>query len=145
MKTILFPGSFDPFTIGHADIVERALKIFDNIVIAIGINEGKTPFMPLDQRVETIKQLYKDTPRVEVDTYKGLTTDYARQRGISTLLRGVRNITDFEYERNLADINRQICQIETIILFCKPELAAISSSTVRELHHFGKDITNLLP
>lgn len=145
MTSAIFPGTFDPFTIGHADIVERGLRIFDKIVIAIGINESKTPYLAAEQRLHAIQSLYADEPRVEVHTYTGLTTDYAQQLGISVILRGVRSTKDFEYERDIADINRRLSGIETILLFCKPELAAISSSVVRELHHFGKDITEFLP
>ena len=145
MKTAIFPGTFDPFTKGHADIVERGLKIFDKVVIAIGINEGKTPFLPVEQRLETLHKLYGDNPQVEVCTYNGLTTDFAKQLGISIILRGVRSIKDFEYERDIADINYRLTGIETVLLFSKPELAAVSSSVVRELHHFGKDVSEFLP
>ena len=145
MTTAIFPGTFDPFTKGHADIVERGLCIFDKIVIAIGINEGKTPFQTADERKQAICNLYKENPRIEVCTYSGLTTDFAREKNISTILRGVRSIKDFEYERDIADVNHRISGIETVLLFSSPELSAISSSVVRELHHFGKDITEFLP
>ena len=145
MSTAIFPGTFDPFTIGHADIVERGLKIFDKIVIAIGINEGKTPFLPTEQRLETIKALYSDNPQVEVRTYNGLTTDFATAIGATAILRGVRSLKDFEYERDIADINHRISGIETVLLFSQPHLAAVSSSVVRELHHFGKDTSEFLP
>lgn len=145
MKTALFPGSFDPFTKGHADIVSRGLNIFDKIVIAIGINEGKTPFQTAQQRLDTIRGLYKDNPRVEVCTYSGLTVDFARYKGIGTILRSVRSMKDYEYERDIADINFRLSKIETVLLFAKPELSAISSSVVRELSHFGRDITEFLP
>lgn len=162
MKSAIFPGSFDPFTIGHADIVKRGLQLFDHLVIAIGINEGKKPFQSVEQRLEAIRTLYANEPRVEVATYTGLTVDFAHQLGINTILRGVRSIKDFEYERDIADINNRISAtnncisdtnnhtantngIETVLLFSKPEFAAISSSVVRELSHFGKDVTDFLP
>ncbi len=145
MKIAIFPGSFDPFTIGHADIVERGLRIFDKIVIAIGINDSKTGLLSPEQRLETIARLYADNPQVEVCTYNGLTADLALSRHATAMLRAVRSIKDYEYERDLADINRQLSNIDTVLLFSDPRLSAICSSTVRELHHFGKDITPYLP
>ncbi|MDD7101587.1 MAG: pantetheine-phosphate adenylyltransferase [Bacteroidaceae bacterium] len=145
MKTALFPGSFDPFTIGHADIVARGLKIFDRVIIAIGENCNKTPFQNLADRHRTVKTLYSSNPRVEVVTYHGLTADLAAKCQADAILRSVRSLKDYEYERDMADINQQLNGTETVLLFCRPELAAVSSSTVRELHSFGKDITPFLP
>jgi len=145
MKTAIFPGTFDPFTLGHADIVERGLKIFDRIVIAIGINEGKTPYQSASERLDTIQKLYEGNPNVDVCTYSGLTSDFAQQQGACAILRGVRSIKDFEYERDIADVNNRISNIETVVLFSAPHLSAISSSVVRELHHFGKDVSEFLP
>ena len=144
-STVLFPGSFDPFTIGHADLVKRALALFDEVVIAVGINEEKAGWMPADERLSTLRQLYNKEPRVRVESYTGLTTDFAQAIGATAILRGVRSVKDFEYEQQMADINRQLTGIETVILFARPELAAISSTLVRELAHFGKDITPFLP
>jgi pantetheine-phosphate adenylyltransferase len=145
MKIVLFPGSFDPFTRGHASLVERALALFDEVVIAVGVNEQKAGWIPADQRVNALRELYKRNARVRVESYRGLTTDFAAAVGACAILRGVRSIKDFEYEMQMADINRELTGIETVCLFAEPALAAISSSVVRELAHFGKDISSFLP
>lgn len=141
----LFPGSFDPFTLGHADVVKRALGIFDEIVIAVGYNENKTGWMPVEERVNAIRKLYADEPRVIVESYTGLTVDYAKERGITTIIRGVRTTADFEFEMQLADVNRQLTGIETVLFPASPQLASLTSSVVRELAHFGRDISPFLP
>ena len=145
MKRAIFPGSFDPFTIGHYDIVIRGLNIFDEIVIAIGRNNNKTATFPIEERLSDIQQIFANQPRVKVDVYDGLTVDYAHQNQINTILRGVRSVQDFEYERNIAEANRQLSGIETILLYTRPEYAHISSSLVRELYSYNKDITPYLP
>ena len=145
MSTILFPGSFDPFTQGHANLVERALKLFDEVIIAIGINEQKAGWIPADKRVRAIREFYKQQARVRVESYSGLTTDFATSVGATAILRGVRSMKDFEYEMQMADINRQLTGIETVCLFAEPQYTAISSSIVRELAHFNHDITSFLP
>lgn len=144
-NTVLFPGSFDPFTLGHADIVRRALALFDEVVIAVGYNEQKSGWMPVQERVASIKRLYAEEPRVKVESYAGLTVDFARERGIEAIVRGVRTTADFEYEMQLADVNRQLTGIETVLLPASPQLASLSSSVVRELAHFGHDISAFLP
>lgn len=136
-----FAGSFDPFTIGHRSIVERALKLFPRIVIAIGFNEHKPGEWPVEQRLKAIRDFYAAHDNVEVISYKGLTVDAARKAGASVLLRGVRSNADFEYERNLADTNREISGMETVFLISEPEFSFISSSMVRELLHNGHDIS----
>jgi len=141
----LFPGSFDPFTLGHADIVKRALGIFDEIVIAVGYNENKAGWMPVEERVSTIRKLYSDEPRIIVESYTGLTVDFAKECGATTIIRGVRTTADYEFEMQLADVNRQLTGIETILLPASPQLASLSSSVVRELAHFGHDISAFLP
>ena len=141
----LFPGSFDPYTIGHYSIVERALPLFDKIVIAIGVNRNKQSLMSEEKRVEAIRSLYESNDKVEVISYDGLTVDAAKKYGARFLLRGVRQVADFEYERNLAEVNRNISGLETILLYTLPEYAHISSSIVRELASYGKDVANLLP
>lgn len=143
--TVLFAGTFDPFTKGHHRIVQRALKLFPKVIIAVGRNIGKKTMLTVQERVETIRQLYANEPNVEVATYDGLTSDYARSIGADALLRGVRSVKDFEYERDLADINLRIGNIDTVLLISEPEYAAISSSAVRELISFGKDVSTLLP
>ena len=144
-KTALFAGTFDPYTIGHHSIVTRAMAMFDKIIIAIGRNNAKTSATDALKRAENIARIYADEPRVEVVTYEGLTADFAREQGACCLLRGVRSVKDFEYERDLADLNREISGIETIILPCEPQYAAISSSAVRELMSYGKDVSKFLP
>lgn len=141
----LYPGSFDPFTLGHADIVRRALGLFGEVVIAVGYNEQKKGWMPVEERVASIKRLYAGEPRITVESYTGLTADFARERGITAIVRGVRTVADFEYELQLADVNRRLTGIETIMLPASPELASLSSSIVRELAHFGHDISEFLP
>ena len=145
MRKVLFPGSFDPFTIGHYNLVERALKLFDEVIIAVGVNEQKTGWIPAEKRMAALEILYKEQARVRVELYTGLTTDFAIAMGASAILRGIRTVKDYEYELQMADINRQLTGIETVCLFAAPELAAVSSSLVRELAHFGKDVTPFLP
>ena len=145
MQKVLFPGSFDPFTLGHADIVRRALTLFGKVVIAVGYNEQKAGWMPVEERVAAIKRLYADEPRVAVESYTGLTVDFAKERGITAIVRGVRTAADFEYELQMADVNRQLSGIETVLLPASPQYASLSSSVVRELAHFGHDISPFLP
>ncbi len=145
MRVALFPGSFDPFTRGHQAIVERALPMFDKLVIAIGVNRAKKGWMPVEERLERLRELYANESRVEVVSYETLTMDLAAQYGAKYILRGVRSVTDFEYERTIADANRRIVGLETIFLISDAETSYISSSLVRELASFGRDITDLLP
>ncbi len=144
-RTALFAGTFDPFTKGHHALVLRALAIFDKVVVAVGRNMGKKCLFTVEQRVEAIEKLYAADKRVEVMAYDGLTMDLAKEIGATALLRGVRNTKDFEYEREIADVNFRIGGIETVLLMSEPEHASISSSIVRELMNYGKDVTALLP
>ena len=145
MKTAVFPGSFDPFTTGHEDIVDRALRsIADKVIIAVGRNCDKKGTETVEERMAAIKAVFADEPRVEVKSYEGLTIDFAKEAGASFLLRGVRNIKDFEYERDIADVNRHLTGIETVLLYSDPSLAHVSSSIVRELASYGKDVTEFL-
>ncbi|MBD5357634.1 MAG: pantetheine-phosphate adenylyltransferase [Bacteroides sp.] len=139
-----FAGSFDPFTIGHEAIVRRSLRLFPKIVIGIGYNEHKPGEWSVEQRLKAICEIYADNPDVEVISYTGLTVDAARRCGASVLIRGVRGNIDFEYERNLADTNREISGMETVLLISEPDLAFISSSMVRELFHNGHDISKYI-
>ncbi|MDE5643188.1 MAG: pantetheine-phosphate adenylyltransferase [Muribaculaceae bacterium] len=142
----LFAGSFDPFTIGHDSIVRRALRLFDEgVTIAIGYNCNKTSCSDIEERVDAIRRIYNGVAGVEVAAYSCLTTDFARQCGAGVLLRGVRSVKDFEYERDLADINRRISGIDTVILPAEPDMAMISSSMVRELMRYSKDVSEFLP
>lgn len=145
MSIAIFPGTFDPFTIGHDALVLRALSIADELYIAIGINTEKRTMLTLEERLDRIATLYENEPRIHVVSYEGLTTDFAQSIGAKFIIRGVRSTIDFEYERNIADINRMLTGIDTILLISEPEYAAISSSMVRELAHFGKDISKYLP
>lgn len=145
MTRAIFPGTFDPFTAGHASIVRRALTFIDEIVIAIGINESKHTHFPLEQRKRMIADYYRHEPRITVESYDGLTTDFAQQAGANLIVRGIRTVRDFEYEETIADINRKLTGIETILLFTEPELTCISSTIVRELLSFGKDISQFVP
>lgn len=145
MKTAIFPGSFDPFTLGHKDIADRALAIFDRVVIGVGFNENKSGFSDVKDRVEAIEAVYSDEPRVKVESYSGLTIEFARRHAARFIIRGLREVKDFEYERNLADTNASISDIETVFLVARPELGFISSSMVRELYRNGYDASRFLP
>ena len=145
MKKAVFPGSFDPFTLGHHSIVKRTLAFMDEVIVGIGINEGKRSLIPVEKRVDMIRRLYADEPRVKVEAYSGLTVDFAREQAAEFIIRGIRTVKDFEYEEGIADINRKLTGIETIFLFTEPELASVSSSVVRELLHYGKDVSMFLP
>ena len=145
-KTIaFFPGSFDPFTIGHWSIVKRALGMFDEIIVAVGYNEAKHSLFTVEQRIDMIANSLADEQKVRVVAYVGLTVDAAKEYGAKYILRGVRMIQDFEYEKNLAEINRSLSGLETVLLYTLPEHSHISSTTVRELIHYKRDVTALLP
>lgn len=145
MKIGIFVGSFDPFTIGHDSIVRRALPLFDKIVIGVGVNEHKQTMLSSEERTAAIERLYKDEPRISVQTYSDLTVDFASRVHAQYIIKGVRSVKDFEYEREQADVNRQLTGIETILFLAEPQLSSISSSVVRELQHFGKDVSPFLP
>lgn len=144
-RIALFPGSFDPFTRGHESIVRRALPLFDKFVIAIGVNADKRSFMTMEQRKTWIEKVFQDDPRVEVISYNGMTVDVAREVGAQFIVRGVRLIQDFENEKHLAEVNRDLTGIETILLYTLPEYSHISSSIVRELARYGQDVSKYLP
>ena len=146
MKRIaLFAGSFDPFTRGHQALLMRALPMFDKIIVAIGTNAGKQCMLPVEERLKTIEEVFADEEKVEATAYTGLTMDFAREVGATVLLRGIRSVKDFEYEREIADINLKIGGIDTVLMMCEPEYASLSSSIVRELISYGKDVTPFLP
>lgn len=145
MRRAIFPGTFDPFTIGHYSIVKRALTFMDEIVIGIGVNENKKTYFPTEERVEMIRRLYKDEPHIKVEAYDCLTIDFAKYADASFIVRGIRTVNDFEYEETIADINRKLAGIETILLFTEPEMTCISSTIVRELLTYGKDISSFVP
>ena len=145
MNKGLFVGSFDPFTIGHDSIVRRALPLFDHIIIGVGVNERKKYMLSAEERVKRIKRLYADNPKIEVKAYSDLTIDFARREQATYIIKGVRSVKDFEYEREQADVNRLLSGVETIFLYAEPQLSSISSTMVRELQHFGRDISKFLP
>ena len=145
MNKAIFPGSFDPFTIGHYDIVMRGLQLFDEIVIGVGHNINKREAFPFEERLTAIQQAFKSEPRVQVLAYDNLTVDFAAEQQAQFILRGVRSVQDFEYERNIAEANKQLSGIETVLLYTRPEYAHISSTLLRDLHAHNKDITPYLP
>lgn len=147
MKRIaFFPGSFDPFTKGHADIVNRGLKIFDEIIIGIGTNTAKKRYFEISEIQLAIQKAFKGNDRVKVAHYDDLTATIAKQYGAQFILRGLRNTTDFEYENTISQVNRRLNNdLETIFLITSPEYAPISSTIVRELHKYGADITPYIP
>lgn len=144
-RTVLFPGSFDPFTLGHADLVARGLQMFDTLVIVVGYNMHKLGWIAVDERVRALQTYYKDEPRVTVVKHDGLTTMLAQQLGARHILRGVRSVQDYEYEMQMADVNHNLTGVETVLLPARPQLSSVSSSVVRELAHFGQQWKQLLP
>ncbi len=138
-------GSFDPFTIGHDNIVKRALPLFDRIIIGVGVNERKQYMQSAEMRKRKIQQLYQNEQKITVKTYSDLTIDLAHREMADYIIKGVRSVKDFEYEREQAEINRRIGNVDTLLLFAEPHLASISSSMVRELIHFGKDVREFMP
>ena len=145
-KIAIFAGSFDPFTIGHKNIVDRALEsVADEVIISIGINYEKKYMFSLEERLEAIRKAYQNEPRVRVETYEGLTTDFAKRVGGSFLLRGVRSVKDYEFERDMAEVNHRLTGIETVLLFTDAKYSCVSSSIVRELISYHQDVTAFLP
>jgi pantetheine-phosphate adenylyltransferase len=145
VKTAIFPGTFDPFTVGHASIVERGLPLFDRIVIGVGVNDNKRTLYTNEERVRNIQEIYANEPRIKVVAYDDLTVDLAKREGAEFILRGIRSVKDFEYERDIAAMNERLSGVETVLLFTEPQYMSISSSVVRELLRFGKDVTEFLP
>ena len=145
-RIALFPGSFDPITLGHVDIIERAVPLFDEIKIAVGTNSAKNYLFPLQQRVEWIEQTFAHEPKISVITYEGLTVDFAREQGVQFLLRGLRNPADFEFEKAIAQANREMVpDLETVFLLTSARYAYISSSIVREVYNHGGDFQKFVP
>jgi len=146
-RTALFPGSFDPFTKGHEDIVLRGLNLFDEIIIAIGYNSGKSQrYFPIDFMIENIKETFRNHPTISVQLYSELTAEFARKNNARYLLRGLRNTTDFEYENSIAQVNKQLnAELESVFLITSPQFAYISSSIIREVHKYNGEISHLIP
>ena len=147
MKRIaLFPGSFDPITLGHESIVRRALPLFDEVIIAIGENTQKKCMFPLDRRIKWIEDTFQGTENVRVETYNLLTVDYCKQRNAKYIIRGLRNSIDFQYEQNIALINNELnADIETVFLLTEPRYTSINSSFIREIVNFGGEASRFLP
>ena len=145
-RIALFPGSFDPITLGHVDIIERAVPLFDEIKIAVGTNSAKNYLFSLEQRVQWIEQTFAHEPKISVISYEGLTVDFAREQGVQFLLRGLRNPADFEFEKAIAQANREMVpNLETVFLLTSARYAYISSSIVREVYNHGGDFQKFVP
>lgn len=145
-RTAIYPGSFDPITKGHLDVLERASKMFDRVIIAVLKNSSKKSFLPVEDRVKLIKESIKELTNVEVDSFEGLTIEYAQSKGAHFLIRGLRAVSDFEYELQLCQTNSAIApDIDTVFLTTKPKYNFISSSIVKELSYFGTDVSKFVP
>ncbi len=145
MKAAVFPGSFDPITLGHKDIIDRALPLFDKLIIAIGVNVDKKYMFDTATRMKMIEAVYAGEPKIEVTKYEGLTVDFCHANKLHFILRGLRNPADFEFEKAIAQTNRKLGQIETVFLLTGPETSFISSSIVRDIYRNGGDISALVP
>jgi pantetheine-phosphate adenylyltransferase len=145
MNKAVFPGSFDPITLGHIDIIKRALPLFDELTIAIGVNVDKRYMFDVETRMQMIRNVFKNESKIKVDNYTGLTVDYCHQKNMKFILRGLRNPADFEFEKAIAQTNRILGDVETIFLLTGPETSYISSSIVRDIYRNGGDISTLVP
>jgi pantetheine-phosphate adenylyltransferase len=146
MKIAVFPGSFDPITVGHVDLVRRALPLFDKIIVAVGINSTKKYLFPLEQRMEWLRQVFAKYPQISVDSFENLTAHYCQRIGARYLLRGLRNASDFDYEKTISQLNHIVGDgIETVFLISQPEFSHISSTIVREIIVGGADATPFIP
>lgn len=145
-RICLFPGTFDPVTFGHIDIVQRALPLFDKLYIGIGVNANKEPMFPAEQRSNWFAEIFQDEPKVDVIIYEGLTVDCCKRIGANYILRGIRYVSDFEYEKAIADMNRSLDgDVETIFLTCLPEFTSVASTLVRDVIRNGGDATQFVP
>lgn len=146
MRIAVFPGTFDPITLGHVDVIKRSIPLFDKIVIGIGLNSTKQPMFSVEQRVSWIQEIFKDTPSVEVAPYEGLTIEFCKQLDARFILRGIRYVSDFEYEKGIADMNRMLSKnVETIFLTSSPEYSTVSSTLVRDVIRHHGDVSQFLP
>lgn len=145
-RICLFPGTFDPVTLGHTDIIDRALDLFDQVVIGIGVNATKVPMYPVEQRIQWLQEIYKDQPKVKVVAYEGLTIKYCESIGSRYILRGIRSFADFEYEKAIAEVNRIMDpNIETFFLNSSPNVGTVASTLVRDVIRNGGDVSRLVP
>lgn len=146
MKTALFPGSFDPVTKAHVDILERSIPLFDKITIGIGLNSTKAPFLSLELREKMLKAVFVNEPKIEISTYEGLTVEFCKKIGANYMIRGIRTVSDFEYEKAIAQMNHALePQIESIFIVSKPGYSSISSTIVREIMRYQGDVTQFVP
>jgi pantetheine-phosphate adenylyltransferase len=146
MRICLFPGTFDPITLGHIDIINRAIPLFDKVVIGIGSNASKVPMFPEEQRLKWLREIYKDEPRVDAVVYEGLTVNCCKAIGAQFIVRGIRYVNDFEYEKAIADMNRSLAaNIETVFLTCLPQYTSVASTLVRDVLKNGGDVSQFLP
>ena len=145
MKRAIFPGSFDPITLGHCDIINRGVALFDEVIVAIGENSSKQYMFSIEERKGFIEKTFKNNPKIKVMTYSGLTSDFCKEIEANFILRGLRNPTDFEFEKAIAHTNRKVGEIETIFLLTSVETSFISSSIVREIIHYKGAYENLVP
>ena len=146
MKIAVFPGSFDPITLGHESIIRRAMPLFDHIIVAIGSNADKTGYFTLEKRLEWIKSVFRDCPNISVESYQGLTVDFCREKNAKYLIRGLRTSADFEFERGVGQVNNRLDPaLETVFLLTQPEHVMITSSIVREVHKYGGDVRQFIP
>ena len=145
MKRAIFPGSFDPITLGHYDIIKRGVQLFEEVIVAIGVNADKKYMFTLEQRKQFIEEAFKDEPKVSVVTYKGLTVDFCKKNNVKFILRGLRNPADFEFEKAIAHTNRDLAPIETIFLLTSADTSYIASSIVRDVIRNNGDYTKLVP
>lgn len=145
-RICLFPGTFDPVTLGHTDVIDRAIDLFDELIIGIGVNSAKQPMYSVEQRMEWIREIYKDQPKVKVASYEGLTVRFCKEVHANFILRGIRYVSDFEYEKAIADMNRMMDEsIETIFLTCSPRYSTVASTLVRDVIRHGGDATQFVP
>ncbi len=146
MRICLFPGTFDPVTLGHTDIIDRALPLFDKLIIGIGKNVNKVPMFSDQQRLQWLKDIYKDEPKVDAVIYEGLTIGCCKEVSANFILRGIRYVNDFEYEKAIADMNRSLDdKIETVFLTCLPQFTSVASTLVRDVLKNGGDVSKFLP
>lgn len=146
MRICLFPGTFDPVTLGHTDIIDRAIPLFDKIVVGIGRNINKTPMFSDQQRIDWLNEIYSDNENVEAVLYDGLTVNCCKEIGAKFILRGIRYVNDFEYEKAIADMNRSLADnIETVFLTCLPQFTSVASTLVRDVIRNGGDVSRFLP